>query len=54
MTDTSRERGMLTKEMNVVRAFMRKTKSTRATKMPPSTSDLRMFDTEALMNASWR
>ena len=51
---TSRERGMVTREMSVVRAFMRKMNSTSTTKMPPSTSDFRMFDMELSMKSCWR
>ena len=36
---TSKESGMVTSEMKVVRGFIKKTKSTSTTKMPPSSSD---------------
>ena len=42
----SSESGMVTSEMTVVRAFMRKMKSTSTTKMPPSTSDFLMLEME--------
>ena len=54
MTVMSNESGMVAREMSVVRPFMRKMKSTSTTKMPPSMSDLRMFEIEASMNFCWR
>ena len=51
MMVTSSERGMVTREMSVVRAFMRKMKSTSTTKMPPSRSDFWMFEMDESMKS---
>ena len=48
------DRGMEISEMRVVLQFIRKMNSTRATNMPPSTSDFFTLPIDPSMNLDWR
>ena len=45
----SNDKGMVTSEITVVRAFIKKMNSTSTTKMPPSTSDFLIFEIDESM-----
>ena len=53
-SETMSERGMVTSEITVVRTFMRKSRSTMTTKMPPSKSAFFTLSMALLMKRSWR
>ena len=50
----SSDRGMVTSEISVVRAFIKNMNRMSTTNMPPSTSDFLMFEIEASIKSCWR